>query len=77
MFILFISFIEIFVYLFFMNSEKKKFFYFNIIIQFIQLEEGYDKTVDWWSLGAVMYEMLAGFPPNYSENKKLMFKNNC
>ena len=27
------------------------------------MEKGYDKTVDWWSLGALLYEMLAGFSP--------------
>lgn len=48
-----------------------------MILHGSETESGYDKTVDWWSLGAVIYEMLVGAPPNYSENKKLMFKNNC
>ena len=26
-------------------------------------DEGYDDSVDWWSLGCVMYEMLVGRPP--------------
>ena len=25
--------------------------------------KGYDKTVDWWSLGALIYEMLVGYSP--------------
>ena len=29
----------------------------------VLLKQGYDKTVDWWSLGCVMYEMLVGRLP--------------
>jgi serine/threonine protein kinase len=36
---------------------------------------GYDKSVDFWSLGALMYYMLSGAPPFYSKNKSETFKN--
>ena len=32
--------------------------------------KGYDYSVDWWSLGVLMYEMLVGVCPFEGENKK-------
>ena len=34
----------------------------------ILLNQGYDETVDWWSLGTIMFEMLMGYPPFYGND---------
>jgi len=38
-------------------------------------QEKYTKAVDWWSLGTLMYEMLSGLPPFYSEEVQNMYYN--
>ena len=29
---------------------------------------GYSETVDWWSIGAILFEMLVGYPPFFSDD---------
>ncbi|KAI9893246.1 MAG: hypothetical protein M1814_000374 [Vezdaea aestivalis] len=38
------------------------------------LGQGYTKTVDWWTLGVLLYEMLTGLPPYYDENTNEMYR---
>lgn len=37
--------------------------------------KGYNKTCDWWSLGAIMFEMLYGYPPFYAEEPRQTCQN--
>ncbi|XP_027026458.1 serine/threonine-protein kinase Sgk2b isoform X2 [Tachysurus fulvidraco] len=38
-------------------------------------QQEYDRTVDWWGLGAVLHEMLYGLPPFYSADHIKMLGN--
>ncbi|KAK2066634.1 hypothetical protein P8C59_000433 [Phyllachora maydis] len=38
------------------------------------LGNGYNKTVDWWTLGVLLYEMLTGLPPFYDETVNEMYR---
>ncbi|KAL1968610.1 hypothetical protein VTN77DRAFT_1820 [Rasamsonia byssochlamydoides] len=38
------------------------------------LGNGYTKSVDWWTLGVLLYEMLTGLPPFYDENTNEMYR---
>ncbi|KAG5360828.1 Serine/threonine-protein kinase gad8 [Yarrowia sp. B02] len=40
----------------------------------ILLNKGYNKSVDWWTLGVLLYEMLTGLPPFYSDNHNKMYQ---
>ena len=37
--------------------------------------QGHGKSVDWYLLGVLLYEMLCGMPPYYSTNKEVLYQN--
>ncbi|VAH09167.1 unnamed protein product [Triticum turgidum subsp. durum] len=43
----------------------------------VLLKKGYGMECDWWSLGAIMYEMLVGYPPFYSEDPMSTCRKVC
>eukprot|EP01125_Pyxidicula_operculata_P013085 TRINITY_DN4331_c0_g1_i2.p1 TRINITY_DN4331_c0_g1~~TRINITY_DN4331_c0_g1_i2.p1 ORF type:complete len:267 (+),score=17.01 TRINITY_DN4331_c0_g1_i2:393-1193(+) len=38
---------------------------------------GHDKSVDWWSLGILIFEMYAGYPPFYGEHPFEIYEKIC
>lgn len=40
----------------------------------IIMKLGYGKAIDWWTLGSIIYEMLVGIPPFYTQNRHELFE---
>jgi serine/threonine kinase 38 len=37
-------------------------------------QNGYTQTVDYWSLGVILFEMVVGYPPFYSDDQQTTCK---
>lgn len=46
----------------------------NYVAPEIIAGNGYNKEVDYWSIGVIIYIMLCGFPPFYEENNQQLFE---
>ncbi|KAL0050057.1 hypothetical protein WJX82_003639 [Trebouxia sp. C0006] len=40
-------------------------------------QTGHARPVDWWAAGVLIFEMAAGYPPFYHEDRVAMFRNIC
>ena len=47
----------------------------SIYIVQILREENYDASVDWWAMGVLMYEMMAGQPPFEADTEDDLFES--
>ena len=36
---------------------------------------GHDKTVDWWAVGILIYEMLIGVTPFFNKNRQVLMND--
>jgi serine/threonine protein kinase len=43
-----------------------------IILTIVITQNGYSKECDWWSLGAIMFECLFGYPPFHDDDARVM-----
>lgn len=60
------------------TQENPKTYTFCGVTEYLAPEilrnQAYDKSVDYWSLGALLYEMISGKPPFSSKNKSEIYK---
>ncbi|CAD8063553.1 unnamed protein product [Paramecium sonneborni] len=41
----------------------------------VLMKKGHSRTVDWYLVGVLLYEMIVGLPPYYHQNREQLFEN--
>ncbi|CAD8062818.1 unnamed protein product [Paramecium sonneborni] len=41
----------------------------------VLMKRGHSRTVDWYLLGVLLYEMIVGMPPYYHQDREMLFEN--
>ena len=41
----------------------------------ILMKRGHCRTVDWYLVGVLLYELIVGIPPYYNQNRDILFDN--
>ena len=57
-----------------LQLTKIFFFLLEYLAPEILNRQGHGRAVDWWSLGALLYEMLTGLPPFYCQDRERLFE---
>lgn len=49
------------------NNHNNEDWQITALCSLPSLGQGYNKAVDWWALGVLVYEMAAGYPPFFAD----------
>ncbi|CAD8152904.1 unnamed protein product [Paramecium pentaurelia] len=41
----------------------------------VLMKRGHSRTVDWYLVGVLLYEMIVGMPPYYNQDREMLFEN--
>jgi protein-serine/threonine kinase len=47
----------------------------NLTVEELLMGKGYEFSVDWWSIGVILFELLTGVPPFFADTPEEVFAN--